>query len=767
MKSLKPKFIALAVAMAFATSGAVAELARTGPVDGGPGGNGFPKWYQDQNGLALDLCVARVPAELDGRCLILPADVPDPNVGESFPSNFSGEHFWYAADAGFPAMGPNGASSAVLVMAIEAAFATENPIPGDQQAFGRIRVRINDVPMTGTYRFIHPYGVETLQGVAGDRIFFTDDVGFGCPQGVFDCAMASRVGPFLEPVVGPGSTVRKAPYLPPEGGTYLSDGAVAEWVTGSPFGTNFFRIEGPLGSNLDGAGNDFIQTDQFTVVGRVHTDPLPSELKVDRATYTRNSTLGAKIDVMATAVPAIAAAAPVLDVGLYGLAEGDPIPPSTHYRMADNGQQHHGGQIFLLDPNAVPANVTVIDNSSTAQPRVTVKLADEINISRAEYDGSLKTLTIEAASGDQVAVPQLSANLSGYVAAPAFRPLVNGAVTVNDVLVPPPKATVISEWGGRSTIDVSVKPTNAPVATADGATVATPEDTAVEIDLTGTNFVESSLVITSPPSHGTVQILQDANGNNLSRVLYTPAPLYNGADSFSFTLSAPDGVASSPATVAIDVMPVNSAPTAVDDAAVATVFDSNGTPIDVTANDSDVEGTLARSSVTIATPSVLGATTAVDPVTGVVTYTANPATPVPTGGFVTDSFSYTVGDGELVSAPANVAVKVYSAEKLGISSAMYVNSFLVNGVTTRSWTVSGLSNIPAAGQTVEVRYGAASATVPFESLPLIGTTVANDDGSWRLQATGGNLPSGRVGCGCVSAQSTIGGFRYNFRATIR
>lgn len=500
MKSLKPKFLAVAITMAFAASGAVAELARTGPVDGGPGGNGFPKWYQDQNGLALDLCVAKSFADLDGRCLILPADVPNPNSPEAFPSNFAGEHFWYAADTGFPAMGPNGASSAVLVMAIEAAFAAENPIPGDQVSFGRIRVRIDNVPMTGTYRFIHPYGVETLQGVAGGRIFFTDDVGITCAKGVFDCAMATRIGPFLEPVVGPGSTVRKAPYLPAGGGTYLSDGASEEWVTGSPFGTNFFRIEGPVGSNLDGAGHDFIQTDQFTIVGRVHTDPLPSELKVDRATYTRNSTLGAKIDVMATAVPAIAAAAPVLDVGLYGLAAGDPIPATTQYRMADNGQQHHGGQIFLLDPGAVPANVTVIDNSTTAKPRLTVKLADEVNITRAEYDGNLKTLTIEAASGDQVAIPQLSANLTGYVASPGFRPLVGGAVTISDVLVAPPKVTVISEWGGRSTIDVAVKATAAPDATADSSSIATPEDTAVNIDLTGTNFVESSLVITDRKS---------------------------------------------------------------------------------------------------------------------------------------------------------------------------------------------------------------------------------------------------------------------------
>ena len=46
-------------------------------------------------------------------------------------------------------------------LGIEAAFASENPVDGDQQSFARIRIRAS-VPTPGTYRITHPYGVETV-----------------------------------------------------------------------------------------------------------------------------------------------------------------------------------------------------------------------------------------------------------------------------------------------------------------------------------------------------------------------------------------------------------------------------------------------------------------------------------------------------------------------------------------------------------------------------------------------------------------------------
>src|SRR4051812_39680977 len=100
-----------ALAIAFLATGlsapASAELARLGPIDPA---NGYPRWYQDLSGLALDLCL---PDQIDleqGNCLLLPQDVPAHTAPETFPGNFADEHFWFAADA---ALAPNGGGKAV------------------------------------------------------------------------------------------------------------------------------------------------------------------------------------------------------------------------------------------------------------------------------------------------------------------------------------------------------------------------------------------------------------------------------------------------------------------------------------------------------------------------------------------------------------------------------------------------------------------------------------------------------------------------------
>src|SRR4029077_6798228 len=94
-------------------------------------------------------------------------------------------------------------------MAVEGAFRVGPVIAGDQITFARIRVVLTPVPVTGTYRFIHPYGEEVIEGVAGDRIFFTDDIGIGSP-GDYSGALLSRLGPFLLPSATPGGAEMEA-----------------------------------------------------------------------------------------------------------------------------------------------------------------------------------------------------------------------------------------------------------------------------------------------------------------------------------------------------------------------------------------------------------------------------------------------------------------------------------------------------------------------------------------------------------------------------
>ena len=176
MKS-KLKTMTLAVAIATASLSAHAVLERVGPISTAPSIGGFPVWYQDTSGLALEFCDPQNASEVSGGwCLLLPGDVPI--TPEVFPTRFFDEHFYFAANAS--ATTATG-GKALLTLAEESAFAVGPARAGDQITFARIRVVLNPVPVSGTYRIIHPYGEELIDAVAGGRIFLTEDVGIGAP----------------------------------------------------------------------------------------------------------------------------------------------------------------------------------------------------------------------------------------------------------------------------------------------------------------------------------------------------------------------------------------------------------------------------------------------------------------------------------------------------------------------------------------------------------------------------------------------------------
>lgn len=248
---------------------AQAELAAVGPISAA---NGFPVWYQDTNGLQLELC-------LDQNGLCLTAE-PDPGVPISFPANFGDEAFWWVAEAiGVPLTGGGTAS---LVLAMEAAFANEAAAAGDQVAFGRIRIRITP-PTTGDYIVTHPFGQVTLTGlVGGATVTFTQDIGNFLdpgPAGDFTLALADdpaqagtvnadgrSIGPFLVPA---DSGYNPLPFLQRPEGTYIADPVQLNRVIGSPIADaahlsgfrNYFRVE------RDGAVLG--ETELFNLMGKV------------------------------------------------------------------------------------------------------------------------------------------------------------------------------------------------------------------------------------------------------------------------------------------------------------------------------------------------------------------------------------------------------------------------------------------------------------------------------------------------------------------
>ncbi|HEY9391071.1 MAG TPA: hypothetical protein VIR27_15070 [Mycobacteriales bacterium] len=342
-------------------------LAAVGPVSGD---TGFPTWYEDSNGLRLQHC-------LDGTLLCGAAEAPLPNPNEplSFPDNFPEESFYYSATSS--ATLPLG-GNATFVAAIEAGFNGVVPAAGQQTTFGRIRLRV-DITTPGHYVITHPYGVDEFDVTTpGTRaINFTEDIGIA--TGVFDGALDSRVNPFL--------TWDTGLVTGPDGAQYVGDPGINHAVTGSSYGTNFFRIDGP---DIGGAGINTFTTDLFSLVGKVDTN---AGLDPGHPTYSRTDTSGGMVDVVASSDPGQAIKASLDGVSGFTL-RGD---LNGHYvaRLPFTG-------------STAPATVNVTNISDDPHASFDVAVTDLVAVTEATYDTDLKTLTVTAASSDQAVPPTLT-----------------------------------------------------------------------------------------------------------------------------------------------------------------------------------------------------------------------------------------------------------------------------------------------------------------------------------------------------------------------
>ncbi len=740
-------------------TGAQAALFRVGPNDvPSPPGNGYPFWYQDTAGLALDLCIPDTTNQFTP-CLIAPLPgQPLPTLPFSFPDNWLDEFFWFGADA---TLAFDANNSAILVQALEGAFSIGPPAAGDQISFGRIRIRV-DAPVDGTYTITYPYGEQIFPDVvAGIKaINFTSDIGIGAP-GEFTGALQSAIGPFLTPVDATGGAL--APVLI-DGSFFLTDGVTPVQVTGSPFGTNFFQVcvsNNPQGLGLDGnpavpGVNDCMQTDAFTVIGKVHQGAIGSPLAIDRATYARDPA-GAQVDVYATASPGPGAPPPVLFIGD---AAGTDLMPSA-LMNGPTGLGQYYGQSVPGNPGAIPAavivtNVTDIPPSSLIQP-----LVDEVLITQADYDTVTGVLTISATSSDKgdgtlILPPQLFAiglpgSLTGsdQLTTPVGTDpaALQGTFTIPPFgagPVPPFTVTVVSTMGGQDTEFVTSAPggvfaAGGPVAVDDNVSVEAGTAASVAIPVLQNDSVDAdptTVVIVGQGANGTA-----AADPVTGVVTFTfTNNLLIGDDTFTYTvLSSASAMVSNVATVTVTTTgpaggPV---PIAVDDGPFSVQV--NGTlPISaatLTANDSGNGGTIDPTSIQIVAGSVTGGTATVDPATGDVTYTAGGVT----GNF---GFSYTVANlNGQVSAPAAVAVTVVpAADVLAFTQARF------RGRNLR-WDLAGTSTVPGPGNLVTVRL--------VRTGEVIATIAVDALGNWTIQVVGSNVIA--VSGDQVAATSTAGG----------
>src|SRR5207237_4478865 len=180
--------------------------------------------------------------------------VPNPALPVAFPANFPVEFPYFSPTATMTL--PTG-GKALLVHTVTGSFfaAVGNPVPaaGTQLAFSRLRIRLFNLLPFGTYTITHPYGVDQLVANSLGTVNVTFDVGNLAPGFFGPVSPGSRVGPtFLQ---WDGA-------LPPPPPGFIGDGLTPHTITGSPCGTNFFKVQGPL---LPAAG---VQTPLFIVIGK-------------------------------------------------------------------------------------------------------------------------------------------------------------------------------------------------------------------------------------------------------------------------------------------------------------------------------------------------------------------------------------------------------------------------------------------------------------------------------------------------------------------
>jgi len=191
-----------------------------------------------------------------------------------------------------------------------------------------------------------------------------------------------------------------------------------------------------------------------------------------------------------------------------------------------------------------------------------------------------------------------------------------------------------------STVTVSVSNVNeAPKATDD--MVTTPENTPVTIDAVAndTDGDGDDLVITSlsNPANGQVAIV-----NN--QIVYTPDNGFFGSDSFTYTITDNQGHDVT-ANVTVNVTDVNVTPVPVND--MRTTPENTPVTIAVLDNDSDPDGD----------PLTITSTT--NPSNGSVSIVGDEIVYTPnTGYFGSDSFQYTISDGQGHSETATVTIEV-------------------------------------------------------------------------------------------------------------
>jgi len=291
---------------------------------------------------------------------------------------------------------------------------------------------------------------------------------------------------------------------------------------------------------------------------------------------------------------------------------------SFEYTVSD-GSANATGVVTVNVASVNDLPVAGDDSAATDEDTPLQLPASGLLTNDADVDG--QTLTVTAAGPATNGTVALAGGVVTFTPAANF----NGAASF-DYTISDGTAT------DTGTVTITVNAVNDPPLATDDTT-STAEDTPLVIAATTLLANDSDVegqTITLTQAGGAVNGTVDLAGGNIT---FTPAANFNGAASFTYTIS--DGVAIDTGVVTVNVAPVNDPPVATDDSALVTQDDTlvlqHATLLD---NDTDVDGqTLTITTVQNAVngTAVLGA--------GTITFTP------PRGFLGAASFEYVISDG--------------------------------------------------------------------------------------------------------------------------
>ena len=376
----------------------------------------------------------------------------------------------------------------------------------------------------------------------------------------------------------------------------------------------------------------------------------------------------------------------------------------------------------LADPNRPP----VAANQNVTTP---VNTAKAVTLAATDADGN--TLTYS------VVTNPASGTLTGTAPALTYTPATGFSGTTSFTY----KANDGTLDSGIATVTITVGTSTNTTPVANNQLVATPEDTAVAITLTGTDADAGTTLtyaIVTQPAHGNL------TGSGAGRT-YTPATNFNGTDSFSFTVN--DGTATSGlATVVIQVSAVNDAPVA----SAQSLTTPESTAIAITLAGSDPEGYAITYQVS-GTPGH-----------GTLTGTAPNLTYTPTtyynGG---DSLSFTVTDSEgVVSPAATVSITVTPVNQVPVALNRSL-PVILNTATAIVLTGSDVDNDPLTYTVLsQPAHGTLTGTAP--NLTYTPAAGYNSTDSFTFKVNDGTVDSANIATVYLSVGEVLPGIASEF-----